>query len=140
MSFSVATEGKELRYGSIRMPVDLWGPWRLDSNESTGTLAEVRKAAASLLRPEVVLDVLENFTLFATDVKKRRKKVIARYQQYDAAKRIVERVVGGTPRKGLIRHFQGSGKSLLMVFAAQKLRMQPKLKSPRCTSGTYTRQ
>ena len=26
--FSVATEGKEFRYGSVRMPVDLWGPWR----------------------------------------------------------------------------------------------------------------
>ncbi len=24
--FSVATEGKEYRYGSVRMPVDLWGP------------------------------------------------------------------------------------------------------------------
>lgn len=128
--FSVATEGKELRYGSIRMPVDLWGPWRLDTDESTGTLAEVRQAAASLLRPEVVLDFLSNFTLFASDAKKRRIKVISRYQQYDAANRIVERVVAGRPRKGLIWHFQGSGKSLLMVFAAQKLRMQPELKSP----------
>lgn len=26
--FSVATEGKAMRYGSIRMPVELWGPWR----------------------------------------------------------------------------------------------------------------
>src|SRR5699024_4989487 len=33
-------------------------------------------------------------------------------------------------KKGLIWHFQGSGKSLLMVFAAQKLRKEPKLKSP----------
>ena len=24
---SVATEGKEFRYGSVRMPVGLWGPW-----------------------------------------------------------------------------------------------------------------
>jgi type I restriction enzyme R subunit len=127
---SVATEGKELRYGAVRMPVDLWGPWRLDTEASAGTLAEVREAARSLLRPEVVLDVLGSFTLFATDAKKRRIKVIARYQQYDAANRIVERVVAGRPRKGLIWHFQGSGKSLLMVFAAQKLRLHPALKNP----------
>jgi type I restriction enzyme, R subunit len=127
---SVATEGKELRYGAIRMPVDLWGPWRLDHEPSEGSLAEVREAARSLLRPEVVLDILASFTLFATDAKKRRIKVIARYQQYDAANRIVERVVAGRPRKGLIWHFQGSGKSLLMVFAAQKLRLHPDLKSP----------
>ena len=29
---SVATEGKDLRYGSIGLPVDLWGPWRADDD------------------------------------------------------------------------------------------------------------
>ena len=40
------------------------------------------------------------------------------------------RVIAGKPRKGLIWHFQGSGKSLLMVFAAQKLRMHEALGNP----------
>jgi hypothetical protein len=39
-------------------------------------------------------------------------------------------LVKGYPKKGLIWHFQGSGKSLLMVFAAQKLRMHRKLGNP----------
>jgi len=43
---------------------------------------------------------------------------------------MIERVLLGRTKKGLIWHFQGSGKSLLMVFAAQKLRMHPKLKNP----------
>lgn len=43
---------------------------------------------------------------------------------------MVARVVAGYPKKGLIWHFQCSGKSLLMVFAAQKLRMHPKLGNP----------
>ena len=30
----------------------------------------------------------------------------------------------------MIWHFQGSGKSLLMVFAAQKMRLQPALRNP----------
>lgn len=34
------------------------------------------------------------------------------------------------PKKGLIWHFQGSGKSWLMVFAAQKLRLQNELHAP----------
>ncbi|NLF18932.1 MAG: HsdR family type I site-specific deoxyribonuclease, partial [Lentisphaerae bacterium] len=38
--------------------------------------------------------------------------------------------VKGYPRKGLIWHFQGSGKSLLMVFAAQKLRLHQQLGNP----------
>ncbi|MFN8468811.1 MAG: HsdR family type I site-specific deoxyribonuclease [Caldilineaceae bacterium] len=128
--FSVATEGKELRYGSIHMPVELWGPWRPDEARIGGGLLDIRQAINGLLRPQVLLDILANFTLFATDQKKRRLKIVCRYQQYDAANRIVDRVLAGYPKKGLIWHFQGSGKSLLMVFAAQKLRMQPGLLNP----------
>ncbi|MBD2549196.1 HsdR family type I site-specific deoxyribonuclease [Microcystis elabens FACHB-917] len=128
--FSVASEGKELMYGSIRCPVNLWGPWRGEEEAAPGTLAGLKAAVNGLLRPANVLDLLAHFTLFATDDKKRRIKVIARYQQVEAANLIVERVLAGQPRKGLIWHFQGSGKSLLMVFAVQKLRMQPALGNP----------
>ena len=128
--FSVATEGKELKFGSVRMPVDAWGPWRGDDEATPGTIAGVKAAVNGLLRPAVVLDILANFTLFATDKKKRRIKVVCRYQQYEAVNLIVQRVLAGQPRKGLIWHFQGSGKSLLMVFAAQKLRLQPELGNP----------
>lgn len=128
--FSVATEGKELMYGAVRMPVNLWGPWRDDSEAAPGTLAGLTGAVNGLLRPAVVLDILAHFTLFATDKKKRRIKIVCRYQQYEAVNRIVQRVLAGKPRKGLIWHFQGSGKSLLMVFAAQKLRLQPELGNP----------
>ena len=131
--FSVATEGKAYHYGSIGLPVKDWGPWHLDGNGEDGQhhpLKSLKLSAESMLRPHVVLDILGSFTLFATDKKKRRIKIICRYQQYEAANKIVERVLAGYPRKGLIWHFQGSGKSLLMVFAAQKLRMHAGLKNP----------
>jgi type I restriction enzyme R subunit len=128
--FSFATDGRALRYGSIRMPIDLWGPWRDDDNHEEGNLTFVRQTVESLMRPAVVLDILQNFTLFATDKKHRRIKVICRYQQYDTTNKIIARVIAGYPKKGLIWHFQGSGKSLLMVFAAQKLRLHPKLGNP----------
>jgi len=131
--FSVATEGKAYHYGSIGLPVKDWGPWHLDGDGEDGQhhpLKSLKLSAESMLRPHVVLDILGSFTLFATDKKKRRIKIICRYQQYEAANKIVERVLAGRPRKGLIWHFQGSGKSLLMVFAAQKLRMHAGLKNP----------
>ena len=81
---------------------------------------EMELAVRSMLRPDIVLDILQNFTLFATDKKHRRIKPVCRYQQYQAANQIVQRVIAGRVKKGLIWHFQGSGKSLLMVFAAQK--------------------
>lgn len=128
--FSVASEGKELRYGSIRMPVNLWGPWRVDEAAAPKGLSDLQRAVSGLLAPRTVLDILSSFTLFATDKKKRRLKIVCRYQQFEAANRIVQRVIAGQPKKGLIWHFQGSGKSLLMVFAAQKLRLTPELKNP----------
>lgn len=131
--FSVATEGKLFRYGSVGLPVKDWGPWHLDGDDNDGQhhpLKSLKASVESMLRPQVLLDILSNFTLFATDKKKRRIKVICRYQQFEAANKIVERVLVGYPKKGLIWHFQGSGKSLLMVFAAQKLRMHVGLKNP----------
>lgn len=128
--FSVATEGKEYRYGAVGMPVDLWGPWRLEEEDALPTMAQVEKAVGSMLRPAAVLDLLSSFTAYATHRGKQRIKIIARYQQVDGVNKIVERVVAGQPRKGLIWHFQGSGKSLLMLFAARKLRLHPALRNP----------
>ena len=128
--FSFGAEGKTYRFGSIRMPLDLWAPWRDSDQGEHGGLSELRLAVESMLRPGVVLDILGSFTLFATDKKRRKIKIICRYQQYEAVNQIVERVLVGLIKKGLIWHFQGSGKSLLMVFAAQKLRLHPALKNP----------
>lgn len=131
---SFATEGKELFYGAIRSPLEFWAPWRLESDsgdiaKSLG-LAEIGKELTDLLKPKRLLDILLNFSLFTTNKKKQRSKVIPRFQQYEGANKIVQRVIEGRIKKGLIWHFQGSGKSLLMVFAAQKLRRATELKSP----------
>lgn len=128
--FNFATEGKCFRYGSIGMPVDKWGPWHIPEDKTEGTLAQVKTCIEDMMVPEKIVDLFQFFTLFATDKKHRKYKIIARYQQCEGANLIVDRVVKGHPKKGLIWHFQGSGKSLLMVFAAQKLRMTPELKNP----------
>ena len=129
-AFSIATEGKEYRYGSIRMPVEFWGPWRLEDDNALPSMEQVEKAVTSMLRPQVILDLLANFTSYATHKGKQRIKIISRYQQYEGTNKLVERVVAGQPKKGLIWHFQGSGKSLLMLFAARKLRLHHALRNP----------
>lgn len=127
---SFATEGKTFRFGAVRTPLDEWAPWREAEEIEIGSLAEVRTAVRGLLKPDALLDILKWFTLFAVDKQGRRSKIICRFQQYQAANQIVQRVVNGQPKKGLIWHFQGSGKSLLMVFAAQKLRLDERLRNP----------
>jgi len=106
-----ATEGKTYRYGAIQMPLELWAPWRDDlpspagGRDEMGGLREVATAVQGMLRPAVLLDILQNFSLYATDRKYRRTKVICRAQQYHAANQIVQRVVAGRVKKGLVWHF-----------------------------------
>jgi type I restriction enzyme, R subunit len=128
--FNFATEGKCYRYGSVCMPIGMWGPWHTPDHKNEGSLADVKISVEDMISPEKVMDIFQFFTVFATDKKYRKYKVICRYQQYEGANLIVERVKAGYPKQGLIWHFQGSGKSLLMVFAAQKLRMIPELNNP----------
>jgi len=69
----------------------------------------------SLLRPERLLDLTRNFILYDGGIKK-----IARYPQYFAIKKSLERLRTfdeyGRRRGGLIWHTQGTGKSLTMVM------------------------
>lgn len=130
-----ATEGKELQYGGIGLPVDKWGPWFADENRNHGTLEDVKYNFKHLLSPERVIDIYRYYTVFSASSSGHKIKIVCRYQQYLGGEAIVQRVLstfrtGEGPKKGLIWHFQGSGKSWLMVFAAQKLRKQNELKAP----------
>jgi len=97
---SVATEGKELRYGSIGLPVDLWGPWRADEDADTPALERIRRTVSSMLRPHTVLDLLSSYTAYATGKGKRRAKIVpatSRWRQRTASS------IGSslaTPRRG----------------------------------------
>ena len=107
--FNFATEGKCYRYGSVCMPINLWGPWHTARNKHEGTLADIARSIGDMFTPDKVMDIFQFFTLFATDKRYRKYKVICRYQQFEGANLIVERVTAGYPKKGLIWHFQGSG-------------------------------
>lgn len=81
---------------------------------------EQDKAIYSLLRPERLLDIVRNFTLYDNNVKK-----VTRYQQYFAIKKTLAKIQNfdeyGRRRGGVIWHTQGSGKSLTMVMLVKNL-------------------
>ncbi len=95
----------------------------------------VLASAERLLEPQTLLELLQSFALYSVtklpnaDVIK-RIKLLPRYPQYEAVKQIVECVKNGQIRKGLIWHFQGFGKSLLMLYVAKMLKADPDLKNP----------
>lgn len=130
-----ASEGRELQYASIGCTVDKWGPWFTDEERKHGTLEDTEHNYVSLMTPESLLDIYRFYSVFTATSGGKKIKIVCRYQQYLGGEAIVQRVLstytnGSGPRKGLIWHFQGSGKSWLMVFAAQKLRRQEVLKAP----------
>jgi len=87
-----------------------------------------------MLTPQTLLNVIRNY-LFIRIERGATTKVITRYMQYRAAEQISNRVLnniqGKTDKnKGLIWHWQGSGKTLTMIFAANKLYRHPALENP----------
>lgn len=85
---------------------------------------------AALFNKRNLLDLIRNFIVFDVDEGKIKKK-ICRYQQFTAVQRIVRRVLDEKEKKGIVWHWQGSGKSLTMLFAALKLRREEaRLKNP----------
>jgi type I restriction enzyme R subunit len=83
----------------------------------------------TLCRPERLLDLAFNFIMFDDGVKK-----IARYQQYFAIKKTINRVKdieNGKRKGGVIWHTQGSGKSLTMVMLAQAIALEKSIRNPK---------
>jgi type I restriction enzyme R subunit len=104
--FSFATEGKEVFIGGVRTSLEFWSPWRIEDERDEllyfAGLQDVAGQLSHLLKPSTLLDILQHFTLYATDNKKKKIKVVCRYQQYEGTNAIVERVLAGEIKKGLI--------------------------------------
>jgi type I restriction enzyme R subunit len=87
-----------------------------------------------LLSKPNLLDLIENFTFIRKETDK-ATKIMARYMQFRASNKIFQRVISTLRRKeqkkfGLIWHWQGSGKTYTMAFAAWKLFHCPELENP----------
>ena len=82
-----------------------------------------------LLEPHNLLDLIRNFIVFQT-VNGKLIKMMARYQQYRATNKTIQRILDLKERGGTIWHTQGSGKSLTMLFSSVKMRREPKLENP----------
>lgn len=127
----IRTSGEQADIGTITSTdEEFFFPWRDIYPEKNRTftppLGKVRPQETliqGVLPKETLLDLIRTCSIFM-DVGKVRAKVVARYQQYRAVCKIIDRLrKGETPnaRSGVIWHTQGSGKSLTMVFVIRKL-------------------
>ena len=96
---------------------------------STDSVTPQQRLLAGLFSLNNFLDVIQNFVIFEP-VEGRLVKKVARYQQFRAVNKVIERLKTGKDRKeksGVVWHTQGSGKSLTMVMLAVKMRRDPEL-------------
>tara|TARA_R110002073_G_scaffold312586_4_gene484122 strand:+ start:22684 stop:26031 length:3348 start_codon:yes stop_codon:yes gene_type:complete len=152
--FSIATHGEEARVGSITGDFEYYLNWKdifpevyrninLENYAAEETARyqnnglhndpRVRQEVLikGILNKEILLDILQHFTLFMEIKEGVEVKIVCRYQQYRAAGKIINRLrneTTGKTRSGVVWHTQGSGKSLTMVFFVRKLRSQDDLK------------
>jgi type I restriction enzyme R subunit len=94
---------------------------------ATDSLTAQERLLAGLFHYTHFLDIIQNFLIYEP-IDGRLIKKVARYQQYRAVNKVIERLKTGTTRKeksGVVWHTQGSGKSLTMVMLAVKMRRDP---------------
>ena len=152
--FSIATHGEEARVGSISGDFEYYLNWKDIFPEVYKNIDVLNYAAEEtaryqnnglhndprvrqevlikgILNREILLDILQHFTLFMEIKEGVEIKIVSRYQQYRAVGKILDRLrneTTGRTRSGVVWHTQGSGKSLTMVFFVRKLRSQEDLK------------
>ena len=161
----LATNKNEVRYATTGTPARFWAAWQeeiaaedlravrdkpLSDSAKAGlfelvwdghslredgpgvawSLTEQDRVLFALCRPERLLSLALLYTVFDGGVRK-----VARYQQFFAVQRILERVKHrddlGRRLGGMVWHTQGSGKSLTMVMLARALALEPSIRNAR---------
>lgn len=115
-------------------PIVPWQDEAIEINEWRGPDKDSVDSLIEMLSPSVLLDILKHFLFFKFKFGN-ATKILPRYMQYRSANKIADRVLDNLAgkadkNKGLIWHWQGSGKTLTMIFAAYKLFLNKKLENP----------
>lgn len=124
--FSVATARYTAKYGTITSDYEHFVEWKdpypyslSDIDPTATTITSQQVLVQGMLNKNALIELLHTFTIFKDNI-----KIVPRYQQYRAVKKIIERIKNGkTPeeRGGIVWHTQGSGKSLTMMYVVRAM-------------------
>lgn len=121
------SNGSQTVVGSTFSPWEHLFEWKRINDEGEKGVVSLETAIRGIGEPSRLLDIIENFTVFE-EVTGGLIKKIAKNHQYlgvnkaiDEVRRTKDRPKDQAGRLGVFWHTQGSGKSLSMVFFAQKI-------------------
>ena len=135
--FMVATFRQKAKYGTITANEEHFVEWKdpypysLSDIDPLGNITSQEILIQGILSKDNLLEILHTFTLFKEETGKGFIKVVPRYQQFRAVKKIEKRIKEGkTPeeRGGIVWHTQGSGKSLTMMYMVRACYHDPELR------------
>ncbi|SNC74480.1 type I restriction enzyme, R subunit [Marinobacter sp. es.048] len=121
------SNGSETVVGSTFSPWEHLFEWKRINDEGEKGVVSLVTAIRGIAKPERLLDIVENFTVFEEAAGGTLKKIAKNHQYLGVNKaiaelqRIKDRPAGEAGRLGVFWHTQGSGKSLSMVFFTQKI-------------------
>ncbi len=136
--FMISTSNQVAKYGTITADYGYFVEWKdpypyaLSDINSKGNITSQQVLIQGMLSKDNFLDILHTYTIFKEDSKGSIIKVVARYQQFRAVKKIIKRLrEGKTPeeRGGIVWHTQGSGKSLTMMFTVREMYHSPEFRN-----------
>ena len=134
----IVSDGIEAKAGTLTSGFERFTAWK-GKDDGGRKKPEMETIVKRMLVKDVLLDLIRHFIVFESgksdDVEGVfLQKKIAAYHQYYAVNKAVNSTAAAVEsidkRAGIVWHTQGSGKSLIMVFYAGKLVMEPAFKNP----------
>jgi len=127
----ILSNGSDSRVGSMTAGWEHFGEWKRISNEEEPGRVNLETTIRGTCEKSRLLDLVENFTLFM-QVKGGLNKIVAKNHQYLGVNNTIEALrhtrehqdpteEDRQGRLGVFWHTQGSGKSISMIFFAQKV-------------------
>ena len=122
-AFIVLSNGTESKVGSLTADWEHFAEWKRIHSEDEPPKVSLETILRALCTPERLLDVLENFILFM-EAQGGLVKILAKNHQYLGVNNTIEslkQIEENQGKLGVFWHTQGSGKSISMLFFAQKV-------------------
>jgi type I restriction enzyme R subunit len=123
-AFLIASNGTESRVGSLTADWERFFEWKRVEREDEPRRVSLEVMLRGVAEPGRLLDLVENFTVFS-EHKTSYVKILAQNHQFlgvnNAIGSMLQARSAGHGRAGVFWQTQGSGKSLSMVFFAQKV-------------------
>ena len=119
----ILSNGSESRMGSMTAGWEHLAEWKKVDQEKEPGQVSLETMLRGVCKPRRLLDLVENFTLFKEE-SGGMIKLVAKNHQYLGVNNSLEALTNRSKRDsklGVFWHTQGSGKSVSMIFFAQKV-------------------